>query len=182
MIVAAIFAIVFLAGGAAALFHLSLVRPMNVVLPSLAAGFVAALLLRGTRANSSGTGIFLVKYLLQGALFSSLIAFAFLGINFAVDGKGIHKETVTVERLYSKTFHRTKRVGRRYVGRGEPYKVYYMEVSFTDKKTKVIRLGQSGYGKREKGDRLELEIGEGFFGIPVIKSDLSSIAMRKRER
>ncbi len=169
-----------LGGGTAAFIQLSLVHPVRILLPALGIGFAAAFLLRKAAVRLSGTDNLFLNVLFAGLLISSLLSFGFLGTNFWVAGKDHHTETITVERLYSKTFHRSKRVGRRYTTTGEPYKVYYMEAAFSDGRTKEIRLGQRGFGKRKKGDRLELEIEKGFFGIPVIKSDLSHLSTQKR--
>lgn len=180
VLIAVIFLIIVFGGGTTAFLQLSLVHPVRILLPVAGIGFVIAFLLRKAEVRVSGNDSLTLNVLFAGLLLSSLLSFGFLGINYWLAGKDLHKETITVERLYSKTFHRSRRVGRRYTTNGEPYKVYYMEAAFSDGRTKEIRLGQRGYGKRKKGDRLELEIEKGFFGIPVIKSDLSRVATQKR--
>ncbi len=169
-----------LGGGAAAFLQLSLVHPVRILLPAIGVGFALAFAIRKPVARISGSGNLFLNILFAGMLLSSLLSFGFLGTNFWLSGEDPHTETITVERLYSKTFHRSRRVGRRYTTTGEPYKVYYMEARFSDGRTKELRLGQSGFGKRKKGDRLEIEIDKGFFGIPVIKSKISGLAKQKR--
>lgn len=179
-LIVALFLILILAGGSFALMALSIVSPLSILVPSLITGFLLAYFLRNIATRISNTDNLIINLLISGILLSSCTSFTLLSANFFITDNKVHKENATIEKTYSKTFHRSRRVGRRYVTNGEPYKVYYIEVSFTDGTTKEIQLGEKGYGKLKKGDVLEFEIDKGCLGIPVIKSRLSNLVNQKR--
>ena len=171
MIIAVVLILV-LAGGAMFFHSRSLVPSSYIIFPTVALGFIFSYLLKGVAFKISGNRNFLINYLFQGVFLSALFSFLILSGNFSIAGTGHHTEEVTVERLYTKTQYKTRRVGRRYVGRGEPYKVYYMEIVFPDGKKKEVHIGQKGFGRNKKGEKFKLEIENGLFGIPVIKTDI----------
>ncbi len=74
-----------------------------------------------------------------------------------------------VERLYTETHHRSKRVGRNRYVKGEPYKVYYMEVSLPGGWRKPIHLDRARYSATHLGDTIAIPVGRGLFGLSVIK-------------
>ena len=172
VLIISIFAIIILGGCAMWYFERTVVAPGAVVLPAICAGFIASYLCKGLAFRVSGNRNFLINYLVQGVLFSAILTSSFLVGNYTMGGRGQHQEEVTVERVYTKTQHRPRRVGRRYVGQGQPYKVYYMEIAFANGNRKEIRLGQSGYQGHKKGQKLRLDISTGLFGLPIITSGL----------
>ncbi|MDE6304037.1 MAG: hypothetical protein K2M01_04355, partial [Paramuribaculum sp.] len=170
ILIITILLIMFLGGGSIYYFSLTIISPLIIIIPAAALGFLSAYVLRKKVCRLSGNGNSLINTLVAGTLFSSLFIFGFLCANYSLKGNGLHKEVVTVERLYYKTRHRTRRLGRRYVANGEPYNVYYMEIAFTNGNKKEIYLGQKGYKGYRSGRSIELEIETGALGIPVIKS------------
>lgn len=101
---------------------------------------------------------------------TGVVMAAFYVCNYAfADSTTLHKETVVVERRYSETRHRTKRISRRVYGRGEPYKVYYIDVRFVGSgKTKAISLKNDLFRRIHTGDTLSLDTEAGLLGFPVI--------------
>ena len=172
VMVASVILTVVLAGGAAFFYGRSLVSLPAAVVPCIALGFAASYFMKGISRRVSGSDSFIANYLFQGALLSALACFMFLGGNYTIGSDDTHREVAVVERLYSKTEHSTRRVGRRYVRTGEPYKVYYMELYFSNGRQKEIRLGRNGFGTLRKGEKIDIELSEGIFGIPVIKSGI----------
>ncbi|MEZ3597585.1 MAG: hypothetical protein K1V81_00670 [Paramuribaculum sp.] len=172
VMVATVILTLIIAGATAYFYGRSLVSFTGSVVPCIAVGFAASYFLIGIGRRLSGSDSFIANYLFQGAFLSAVACFIFLGGNYTFGSYNTHKEEAVVERLYTKTEHRTKRVGRRYVRTGEPYKVYYIELSFGNGKKKSIRLGQKGFCGHKKGEKLDLELAEGIFGIPVIKSGI----------
>lgn len=172
VMVATVILTLIIAGGTAFFYGRSLVSFTGSVVPCIALGFAASYFMKGVSRWVSGSDSFIANYLFQGALLSAVASFLFLGGNYTFGSDDTHREEAVVERLYTKTEHTTKRVGRRYVRTGEPYKVYYIELSFRNGRKKDIRLGRKGFGGHRKGDTLELELAEGIFGIPVIKSGI----------
>ncbi len=161
-----------LGGGAIYYFSLTIVSPLVVVIPAAAIAFMVAYFLREKLCRLSTSDSKVLNILVATLFFTSLLTCGFLGANYSIPGTGLHKEEVTVERLYHKTRHHTRRVGRRYVANGEPYQVYYMEISFSNGNKKEIYLGRHGYKGYRRGRTLTLEIETGALGLPVIKSGL----------
>lgn len=95
-------------------------------------------------------------------------------------------EKGVVTRLYTKTRHQTKRVGRNHYVQGQPYKVYFMDVEFEDKNSKSIEINHGKYKKVSKGDTLGFVINKGllgirFFDINEVSYPQKSTSQKKRE-
>ena len=60
-------------------------------------------------------------------------------------------------------------VGRNRYVKGEPYKVYYMEVSLPGGWRKPIHLDRARYSATHLGDTIAIPVGRGLFGLSVIK-------------
>ena len=71
--------------------------------------------------------------------------------------------------VFSKTRHRTRRVGRNRMAPGEPYKVYYLDLRLPDGRLKEMSATLGQYNRRHKGDTVALPVERGLFGVPVIK-------------
>jgi hypothetical protein len=90
-------------------------------------------------------------------------------------------ETVHAEiiKIYSETRHRTKRVARNRYTRGEPYKVYFMDVRLPDgqKHKRSISLksynqyAYSSHRHRERPDSVNLLLTKGALGMTIIERD-----------
>lgn len=101
---------------------------------------------------------------------------ATLAINyFCADESTLHYESAVVERLYTKTRHHTKRISRRTMGVGEPYKVYFAEVSIQGIRNKELSFNHKQWRRLHKGDTLRLRVAKGAFGIPVVKRSGSTV-------
>lgn len=115
----------------------------------------------------------ILKYLLHSVFASSVCLVVCMALNYHIPRKGeLHDETAVVERRYTKTRHRTKRVGRRVTAQGEPYKVYYIVLQFNDGKTKDMEVAYSIYRRYTKGDSVPLTLDRGILNIPVIRSGI----------
>ena len=102
--------------------------------------------------------------------------------NRAFSGGEERTVAVRVERKYTETHYRQKRVGRRYV-RGEPYKVYYIEVSFPTGQRKAFGVTTGQYQRVWKGAELHVKVGRGALGMPVIdRSPAAEIDSLRRPR
>lgn len=177
----AVFILTVISGGGAAFFMgRTLMSAMYIVVPSVAFGFILSYLLIGVSYRISGSRNFLMNYIGAGVFLSAIAALMFLMGNFTLKGTERHIEEATVERVFSRKEHHTRRVGRRYVSSGQSYKVYYMELVFRDGQKKQIRLGRNPSQRYRKGTRLELSVEKGLFGIPVIKSDLYGMVHNRK--
>lgn len=70
---------------------------------------------------------------------------------------------------YSKTRYHTKRVGRHYTAKGNPYKGYYIEIEFPDGRKKEAGVSLSQYSRIKKGSKLMVAVEKGFLSMPVMK-------------
>ncbi len=118
----------------------------------------------------TGSGSFLLNFMSHFAFSTGLILTLFYGLNFAFADKHTeHWEQMVVERKFSKTRHRSRRVGRNRVAPGEPYKVYYLEMRLPDGRLKEMSATLNEYNRRHKGDTVALPVTRGLFGVPVIE-------------
>ena len=102
-------------------------------------------------------------------LAAGVLLAAFYSINYwGRDDDTSHIEKVKVTSRYYKLHHRTERNGRRSYSRGAPYKVYFIQVTFPDGRTKDLQLPYSEYSRLRKSDIIDIELATGFFRIPVI--------------
>ena len=76
---------------------------------------------------------------------------------------------MTVESKYTKTRHRSRRLGRNRYAQGEAYKVYYIGVGLPDGRIKEMSATLKEYNRVRRGDTLAFPVERGFFGVPVIK-------------
>jgi len=99
----------------------------------------------------------------------SLILGAFYTINFykTTDSSAVtyHAE---VTRKFTQERYDTKRVGRRTV-RGKKRKVYNVVIELPGASTKNFSVSSRQYAQTSVGQRLKVEVRNGFFGLPVIK-------------
>lgn len=110
----------------------------------------------------------------------SLLLFSFYFCNFYFARREtIHAERAVIERLYSETHYKTKRISRRTYGRGEPYQQYYMEVRLEDGRTKNLSVKFDDYRRLKKMDTVQLKMERGLWGIPVIRREGCNIEVPK---
>lgn len=121
------------------------------------------------RLVTQSTG-FVKNYLCSLVVMTGLIVALFYGSNFIwSDPSSQHVEQATVERRYSETHYRTKRVNRRYVKQGEPYNVYYIEIAFSNGKHKTQPVTLKQFNHIRVGNKIPLYMEKGLFSFPVIK-------------
>ena len=169
-IMAVVFALMVLGGGAAFFYTKTLVEwwlPLGVA-------FCAALLLRVVfRGALSRRLTELPRWLrdaVQVACLTVAAGFAVLGMNYAfADDATLHEEQVTVERKFSEKHYRSRRVGRGRYTKGEHYYVYRIAVRFTDGRTKTFDLPMERYNRVRQGAPLALKVETGLLGWPVIR-------------
>lgn len=139
---------------------------IGVLLAAGCALFTKAIACRWLNIRSQAAG-----YLISGVVFANLFVGAFFAINLVgADYSTTHTERASIERLYSETRHRTRRVGRgRYVANGEAYQVYYAVIRLADGRSREISLTLQRYNSLRRADSLEVEVCDGALGAPVFK-------------
>lgn len=124
-----------------------------------------------------------VNYLCHIVVLTGVLLALMMGLNRAFARDAGRTVEVRVERKYTETHYRQKRVGRRYV-RGEPYKAYYIEVSFPTGQRKSFGVGTGQYLRVWQGAKLHVRVERGFLGMPVIDrspvSQIDSLPRRSR--
>lgn len=96
----------------------------------------------------------------------------FTGNYFGADMTTRHTEKVVIERKFTQTRYRTRRINRRTTGRGAPYKVYYVDLTMPDGSLKTLQMPKDNYLKLRSGDEAEVTLAKGLFGVTVIRRDV----------
>ena len=123
-----------------------------------------------------------LNYLCHMAVATAVVLASLYVCNYAFAEDEVREEYVTVERRYSEKRHRSKRVGRRSYGPGEAYKVYYLEVRFSDGRLKALDVPIRQFDRVRTGDRLTISLSDGLFGFPVMRSGSLSVGAGVRPR
>lgn len=153
---------------------------INPWIPGVAAVIIA--LLSGSRMWKawqfvSGSDNMWFNFFIHTVVATGFVMGAFYACNYLfADGASLHKETAVVERRYKEVRHRSKRIGRRVYGRGEPYNVYFIEVRLLSTGAlKSLSADRAQYSRIHAGDTLRLDTETGLFGFPVILRKGSNI-------
>ena len=167
--------IVLFVGGSCVLYSDTLIDWWKPVTGCAILAVISALIYGHRWERFTCTDFFPINFCIQAIVGFSVLIFAFFSVNyFFSDDDAGHTENVTVERRYRETRYRTKRIGRRVVGRGTPYYVYFIEIRFSDGRLKSHQVLKGRYDRIHQGDTMALEVSNGFLDIPVIKTRLSS--------
>lgn len=118
----------------------------------------------------TNTASFIPNYICHLIAVTGVLGASFYIINYAfTDSSTTHTVKAVVERRYTETHYKSKRIRRNVYGRGEPYKVYYMELRFENgmKKSRLIDIKR--FNRLRKGDTVNVDIARGALYVPVIK-------------
>lgn len=99
-----------------------------------------------------------------------LVLLLALIINFVNPASEKHRMDMTVERVYTETRYHTKRVGRRTYSRGAPYKVYRIDITTPDGRSRGFDVKKKIYDRVSKGDTIELDVYRGILGMTVFNA------------
>lgn len=162
-LIASVVAAMVIYGVAAWLFGMTLVEVWKV----LACGAAVALLTLIPLRRGRGA-VWCVAYII---LVAGLMADLTLGVNYWLrDEQGSTDVICEVVGLYSETRTRTRRINRRIVGRGEPYRVYYMDVRMPDGSVRKRQLTLSRYNRmsRRRVSKVKVRVTPGFLNWPLV--------------
>ncbi len=111
-----------------------------------------------------------VNYIMQVAVATAVFMLLFYIPNSVfADNQTKHEEKAVAERVYYQTRHKSRRISRRVYGRGEAYKVYFVDVKFKNGARKSLEIPLKQYNRIRKGDSLRYELEKGLFGVTVIR-------------
>ena len=90
---------------------------------------------------------------------------------FLRDEELTRTETAPVERIYTETRYHRKRISRKVYTRGEPYKVYFMEVRLPDGTSKNLQISLQSYNrlKAQKTRTTILKMTPGALGMTIVR-------------
>lgn len=171
-------AVIFCYAVAITLLNMTLVNPVWIVgVSALLAGLTGLILVRKWSVLT-GTRNVAVNAICQLISFTGLFMALILGVNYFCRDKS-DSETVRVEitRIYSETHHRMKRVARNRYTRGEPYRMYYMDVRLPDgrKRKRSIslqrynRYARSSHMRQARPDSVNLTLTSGALGMTILE-------------
>ncbi len=130
---------------------------------------------------------FIINALVMTGVVSALI----LALNYySVSDSSRHVVRGEVSRVYTRTRHTSRRVSRRVYVQGRPYKVYFIELQLPDEREgaaesicKEMEISYSCYSGTHKNDSIEVEIGKGILGMPVIYAEtLRNLTPKSKKR
>lgn len=173
-------AVIIFYGTALTLFGMTLVRPVWIVGASVVLAAVTAVAFWQKWEALTRTGSVALNVACHLVAATGLFMAVILGINYF----GRHaSESVPVRaaivKVYSETRYRSKRVSRNRYTRGEPYKVYFMDVQLPDgsqRKRSISlrfynRYARSGHLRRQCPDSVDLMLTPGALGMTVMERD-----------
>ena len=110
--------------------------------------------------------------ILAGIVFSlSVFIGTFYALNYYNSDESSAKEfSALITNKFTEEHHRTQRVSRNHVIRGDKYLVYCISVEMPDGRRKKMEVSPGEYIKIRVGKHIKLQIEDGLFGIPVIKN------------
>lgn len=124
-----------------------------------------------------------VNYAAHAVALTGILAFAFVAANDSCASDEATKTPVTVERLYTETRHKTRRVSRRHYVQGPAYKVYCAEIRFDGGETRSFEIKKSLWDGLSTGNPATVETREGLFGFTVFTpSTLDQPGMHKKKK
>lgn len=180
LIITVFMAVIIFYGATLALFGMTLVRPLWVVVGAVVFAAASCLAFGRKWAGLTGTRNVVINVICNLVAVSGLAMALFLGVNYFGRNKA---ETVNVRaevmRVYAETHYRTKRVARNRYTRGEPYKVYYMDVRLPDGRERkreiplkrYNRYARSSHIRHTRPDSVDLRLTPGALGLTVIEPD-----------
>lgn len=129
--------------------------------------FSAFLMWRYWQSLTNSTNV-LINGIAQTVSMIGLLMATFYVINYATSRTNPEQhEHGVAQKVYWEQRYRTRRISRRTYTKGEPYKVYFIDVELNSGKKKSIELTYRQYKKYHKGDSLDIPIREGAFA-PVL--------------
>lgn len=179
-IITVLLAVIVFYGVAVALFGMTLVRPLWIVTASVIFAVATAIPLSKRWAVLTGTSKGIVNALCHIVAVTGLCMVVILGVNyFARDTNEAVTVRAEVLRVYSETRYRSRRVARNRYTRGEPYRVYYMDVRLPDGRERqrsismqqYNRYARTGHIRSQRPDSIDLRLTPGALGLTVIERD-----------
>lgn len=162
-------AVIFLGGGAAAYYGMTIVRWWVPCAWGVGVGAVFAPLLYRAVGRITGIGRRWINLIVSGACVAIVAAFLFLGTNrWLADDSQCHTEQVTVTGKYTEERTRYRRVGRGRMIPAGKYNEYFVTVSFSNGATKHLVVSPSRYVSTRTGTMMEFTLIRGAWGYPVI--------------
>ncbi|MCM1093109.1 MAG: hypothetical protein NC421_04065 [Lachnospiraceae bacterium] len=157
-------------GAIAALSSATLISPWFPIGTAFAFAAITGTAFAPKWEKFTSSGKFILNYLCHLVAVTGILSALFYIPNYVfADASTSHTVKAVVERRYTETRYKSKRIRRNVYGKGEPYKVYYMELRFENGMKKARHLNQQKYNRIRKGDTITVDISQGAFHVPVIK-------------
>ena len=151
-----------------------------IAVPALGSGLVLAPRWR----RLTGIGNYALNFVVNGLVIGIVLSALFLGINyFTADFDGGEPLRGIVGHKYEKTRYRTKRVSRRTYTRGEPYKVFFLQIDLTETGPRDFEVRRELYNSVRNGDTVTYREARGALGMEVIRrSSITPLHLRNKCR
>ena len=146
-------------------------RWLFLVLVGLGSAWISLMI--GKRwAKLTGISQAVVNFIGGWIIIGVIVAGAILMLNYS----GAYKSTVSSERVTvtgrgQETHYHTRRISRKVTVRGAPYQVYFVTLDMPRAGKRKMKVEKKIYDSVDKGDTVEVAIGRGSLGWPVIKAE-----------
>lgn len=123
------------------------------------------------------------NYLVNLVALTGIFCGGFYAINYWGRGTIVEDTTTcyTIERTAAETRQRPKRTGRRVTGH-ETYKVYKAYYTMADSTRHAVTLNVGEYARTRPGDKVDVTVSTGFFGLKMISEQKIIHTPRKKMR
>lgn len=169
-----VIAVVMAYGAVAGLSRVTLVSPVAPLLASMVGAAALFPLFRRLWGRIAGRAAAWIGLVCHIVAVTGLLAATFYLLNYCLaPQESRHSEAAVVERRYTETHYRSKRVGRNRYVRGEPYDTYHIEVRLPSGWTRPLEVNLRSYRGYREGDTVQIPVARGMLGFPVIKGSPS---------
>lgn len=146
-------------------------RWLFLILVGLGSAWISLMI--GKRwAKLTGISQTAVNFIGGWVIIGVIVAGAILMVNYSWAYKSaISSELVVVTGRCQETHYHTRRISRKVTVRGAPYQVYFVTLDMPGAGERKMKVEKKIHDSIEKGDTVEVAIGRGILGWPVIKAE-----------
>lgn len=164
--------VVMLYGLAMALFSMTMVGLGKIASISIVIAFATGIPMSSKWHRLTLCRYKAINFLCHVVAATAMSAAIILSTNYFLRNEELTRsETAPVERIYNETRYHRKRISRKVYTRGEPYKVYFMEVRLPDDTLKNLQISLQSYNrlKAQKTRTTILKMTPGALGMTIVR-------------
>lgn len=180
LIITVSLAVIIFYGISITLFGMTLIEPVLIIGVSILFAAVTAFAFRQKWRMITSSDSVIVNVICHVFATTGLFMALILGVNYF--GRNSSESTTVraeIVKVYSENRYRMKRVARNRYTRGEPYRVYFMDVRLPDGREckrsislqRYNRFSRSTYMHRVRKDSVDLRLTKGALGMTILERE-----------